>query len=93
MQLEGQISGNELMGMPNISQSSGSHFSVWMLQSIVREALVISVLCKPPYSNECSHRKEYIDSTSEVPDDPAINGSDQSFVLVKNAANFRMILQ
>lgn len=35
-------------GMPNSLSSSSSHCSVWMLKSIVREALLTSVTCTSP---------------------------------------------
>ncbi len=34
-----------LAGIRNSFSRSSSHFSVWMLKSIVREALVTSVMC------------------------------------------------
>ena len=48
-------SGSMLAGMPNSRSSSSSHCSVWMLNSIVREALLTSVTWRaPPVSFQTS---------------------------------------
>ena len=52
----GTISGSIEAGMPKMSRSSSSHLQVSRLQSIVREAFVISVTkTRPPVSFQMSH--------------------------------------
>ena len=52
-----------LAGIRSSFSSSSSHVSVWMLKSIVREALVTSVMC--------------VASLGELPDQPAVDGAER----------------
>jgi hypothetical protein len=54
--LDDRTSGSMLAGTPNSFSSSSSHCSVWMLNSIVRDALLTSVMCRArPVSFHTSH--------------------------------------
>jgi hypothetical protein len=47
--LESHTFGSMHIGMPSSAQISPSHSSVWMLNSMVREAFVTSVTCAAPF--------------------------------------------
>ena len=53
--LEGNTCGNSCGGMSNSASKSASQRRVWMLNSIVRDALLVSVACtRPPVSFQSS---------------------------------------
>ena len=60
--LDDRTSGSMLAGTPNSFSSSSSHCSVWMLNSIVRDALLTSVTWR--------------DAAGQLPDQPRVDGAE-----------------
>ena len=77
--LDERTSGSMLAGTPNRRSSSSSHCSVWMLNSIVRDALLTSVTCARV--------------AGQLPDEPGVHGAERQLAGVGARARARHVVE
>ena len=77
--LDDRTSGSMLAGTPKIFSSSSSHSSVWMLNSIVREALLTSVMCAR--------------AASQFPHQPRVDGAEGKLARVGSRLRARDVVE
>ena len=78
---------------PTMASRSSSQSCVRMFIIIVRLALVMSVMCRPPYDYTERESVGYVDPSGEIPNQPAIDCAHKDSMLFKPLFHLRNVRQ